>query len=286
MTAAKAAWRQARRTYRPWVPTPGEHLVVDWASEGGWEFFCAVLAWSRYRFVRIATDQTRATTLQLMAECFAELGGVPAVVLTDRMACLRASIVANVVVPHPEYVQVALQAGFRPDFCESADPESKAMVEHLAGYVQRDLLVPSLPSGGWADLTRANAGAERWCAEVNGRVHSTISAVPAARLVIERGILRPLPSVRPLLRAGEPRKVDLTGMIRFGSARYAVASDLVGQQVQVRADDGMVIITREGEELHRYPALPPGAVALARTPTRRAVPPAGSARAPRRSWCS
>lgn len=54
---AKAAWKLARRSYRPWVPTPGEHLVVDWASEGGWEVFCAVLAWSRYRFVRFARDQ-------------------------------------------------------------------------------------------------------------------------------------------------------------------------------------------------------------------------------------
>lgn len=262
MTAAKAAWKQARRTYRPWVPTPGEHLVIDWASEGGWEFFCAVLAWSRYRFVRIATDQTRATTLRLMAECFADLDGVPAVVLTDRMACLRASIVANVVVPHPEYVQFALQAGFRPDFCEAADPESKGMVEHLAGYVQRDLLAPSLPTGGWADLTLANADAERWCAEVNGRVHSTTSAVPAERLVTERGVLRPLPSLRPPLRAGEARTVDLTGMIRFGSARYAVASDLVGQHVQVRADAGMVIITRDGHELHRYDLVSPGEIAL------------------------
>ena len=50
----KAAWKVARRSYRPWVPTPGEHLVVDWASEAGWEVFCAVLAWSRIRFVRFA----------------------------------------------------------------------------------------------------------------------------------------------------------------------------------------------------------------------------------------
>ena len=44
--SAKAAWKHQRRVYRPWVPTPGEHLVVDWGSEGGYEIFCAVLAWS------------------------------------------------------------------------------------------------------------------------------------------------------------------------------------------------------------------------------------------------
>ena len=71
---AKAAWKTRRRTYRPWVPVPGEHLVFDWATEAGWQVFCAVLAWSRYRFIRFATDQTRLTTLALLAECIEELG--------------------------------------------------------------------------------------------------------------------------------------------------------------------------------------------------------------------
>ena len=271
---AKAAWKHQRRVYRPWVPTPGEHLVVDWATEGGREVFCAVLAWSRYRFVRFAADQTRATTLELLAECFAELDGVPGVVLTDRMGCLKAGTVANVVVPHPEYVQFALRYGFRPDFCEAADPESKGVVEALVGYAQRDLVVPAGAEGGWADLAVANAAARAWCAEVNGRVHSEIAAVPAERLVTERGVLRPLPSLRPPLRAGEPRKVDRTGMVRFGSARYAVPSDRVGQVVRVRAEEGAVIITQDDVELIRHRPIGPGEVALgpfadeARRPTR------------------
>ncbi len=69
--------------------------MIDWAEEGGRKLFCGVLAWSRYRFVRFGADQTRETTLAVLAECFEELGGVPAVVLTDRMACLKAGIVAN-----------------------------------------------------------------------------------------------------------------------------------------------------------------------------------------------
>ncbi len=272
--AAKAAWKQTRRVYRPWVPTPGEHLVVDWASDGGWEVFCAVLAWSRYRFVRLATDQTRVTTLRLLAECFEELDGVPGVVLTDRMGCLKAGTVANVVVPHPEYVQFALRYGFRPDFCEAADPESKGVVEALVGYAQRDLVVPALAEGGWADLVAANAAARAWCAEVNGQLHSEIAAVPAERLLTERGLLRPLPSLRPPLRAGEPRKVDRTGMVRFGSARYAVPSELVGQVVQVQAEDGAVIVRQGDAEIIRHRAVGPGELVLgpfadeARRPTR------------------
>ena len=89
VATAKRTWKRERHTYRPWVPVPGEHLVIDWAEEGGRNLFCAVLAWSRYRFVRFGADQTRETTLALLAECFEELNGVPAVVLTDRMGCLK-----------------------------------------------------------------------------------------------------------------------------------------------------------------------------------------------------
>jgi transposase len=82
--------------------------------------------------VRFAADQRRETTLSILAECFAELDGVPAVVLSDRMACLKVGVVANVVVPHPDYVRFATFYGFRPDFCEAADPESKACASNCS----------------------------------------------------------------------------------------------------------------------------------------------------------
>ncbi len=258
----KEEWKRTRRTYRPWIPVPGEYLVVDWASEAGWELFCAVLPWSRYRFVRFAVDQTRETTLTLLAACFEAVGGVPAVVLTDRMACLRAGVVANVVVPHPDYVRFASHYGFVPDFCEAADPESKGVVEALVGYAQRDLLVPALAEGGWDGIAAANTAAAAWCAEINGRPHSEIAAIPQERLAMERDLLRPLPSLRPPLRSGEPRKVDRTGMVRFGSARYAVSSELVGKVVEVRAEDGGVVISHQGVEVVRHAAVAPGDVAL------------------------
>jgi transposase len=259
---AKAAWKRQRRTYRPWVPVPGEHLVIDWASERGHEIFCAVLAWSRVRFVRFAKDQQRQTTLALLAECFTELDGVPAVVLSDRMACLKAGVVANVVVPHPQYVQFAAFYGFKPDFCEGADPESKGMVENLAGYVQTDLLIPAELEGPWADLATANAAARGWCAEVNARLHSELQAIPAERLQTERGVLRPLPLLRPPLREGEVRKVDRLGMVRFGSGRYAVPEHLVGQDVEIVAHENLVVIRHAGAEVIRHTPVGPGEVAL------------------------
>jgi hypothetical protein len=89
------------------------------------ERFCAVLAWCRFRFVRFAADERAATTLAMLAECFE----VPGTVLADRMGCLKGGVVANVVVPAPEYLRFAAHYGFRPDFCQAADPESNAYAE-------------------------------------------------------------------------------------------------------------------------------------------------------------
>src|SRR3954467_8184798 len=114
----KAVWRKGHQPGgRPAVWTPGDALVIDWGVLGGVHVFCAVLAWSRVRFVRFADNERADTTLGLLAECFEVLGGVPKIVLADRMGCLKAGVVANLVVPTADYVRFATHYGFRPDFC-------------------------------------------------------------------------------------------------------------------------------------------------------------------------
>ncbi len=257
--AEKEAWRRRRRVYRPWLPTPGEHLVIDWGQEGALHIFSAVLVWSRVRFVRFALDERRETTLRLLAECCEELGGVPAVVLADRMGCLKAGVVANVVVPHPEYVRFASHFGFRPDFCEAHDPESKGVVENLVGYAKEDLVIPGDPL---ASLAERNAAAVRWCTEVNAALHSETQAIPAMRLVAERTALRPLPSLRPPVRQGERRTVDRLSTVRFGSARYSVPKALVGKKVEVAALDGEIVVAYEHAEVARHLAVAPGEASI------------------------
>jgi hypothetical protein len=256
---AKALWRRQRRVLRPWQPLPGEHLVIDWTTESGWQVFCAVLAWSRWRFVRVARDQKAVTTMRLLAECFEELGGVPKVVLADRMGCLKGGVVANVMVPTPDYVRFATHFGFRPDFCEAADPESKGVVEALCRYAQEDLIVPA---DHWASEGEANDACRAWCVEVNTVVHSTIAAIPQVRLEEERALLRPLPSLRPPLRRGERRRVDKLATVRIGSARYSVPRELIGRDVDVLAGDGRVVVEHRGELVAHHSLVAPGEVSI------------------------
>ena len=260
---AKAEWRRAHhRGRRPGVWAPGETLIIDWGVEAGLHVFCAVLAWSRFRFVRFAADEKAATTFALLAECFETLGGVPKMVLADRMGCLKSGVVANVVVPTPDYVRFATHYGFRPDFCEAADPESKGMVEHLVGYAKRDLMVPQQP---FDDHRTANEAAAVWCAEVNAVTHSEIYAVPAERLAVEQPVLGPLPSLRLELGARPvTRKVDRLSCVRFGSARYSVPCRLIGHQVTLTTTATMITVIEpvSGEVLAEHRLVAPGETSI------------------------
>ncbi|MBP2365152.1 transposase [Pseudonocardia parietis] len=243
---AKADWRRDHhRGRRPAVWSPGEHLVIDWGVIAGLHVFCAVLAWSRVRFVRFAVDERAETTLNMLAECFETIGGVPKVVLADRMGCLKAAVVADLVVPTPDYVRFASHYRFRPDFCHGNDPESKGIVENLVGYAKADLIIGcdlvDLDTGdtggpGRPDLAAANAAAQQWCAEVNAVTHSEIAAIPAERLAEhELDVLGGLPSLRPRITGPAViRKVDRLSCVRFGSARYSVPTTAIGTRVEVR----------------------------------------------------
>lgn len=256
---AKQEWRRDHhRGRRPAVWAPGEVLVIDWGSAGALHVFCAVLAWSRFRCVRFAADERLETTLALLAECFEVLGGVPKVVLADRMGCLKGGVVANKVVPTAGYVRLAAHYGFRPDWCEAADPQSKGIVENLVGYAKRDLIVPQAPFTG---MEAANAAAGQWCAEVNGVPHSEICAVPAERLDAERPLLTALPSLRPAIGSpGATRKVDRLSCVRFGSARYSVPTRLIGAHVAVAESGGRLLVTdpATGEVIAEHAPVAPG----------------------------
>lgn len=226
---AKTEWRaDHHRGRRPGVWAPGDMLVIDWGEIGPLFVFCAVMAWSRWRFVFFADNLRSDTTLAALAECFEALGGVPKTVLSDRMGCLKGGTVAGVVVPTADYVRFATHYGFRPDFCQGADPESKGIVENLVGYVKSDLMIPEELSV--TDLAAANAKAAAWCGEVNAREHSEIRAIPAQRLATERELLSGLPSLRARIGRLVVRKVDRLSCVRFGSARYSVPTRHIGNR--------------------------------------------------------
>jgi transposase len=257
----KGTWKSKNhRGRRPGIWTPGDMVVFDWGEIGPLFVFCAVLGWSRFRFVYFSDNLGADATMGALAECFETIGGVPKAALTDRMGCLKGGTVAGLVIPTPAYVRFATHYGFRPDFCEGADPESKGLVENLVGYVKSDLMIPEELSV--ADLATANAKARLWCEEVNAAVHSEICAVPAQRLETERALLAELPSLRAAIGKIVTRKVDRLSCVRFGSARYSVPNDHIGHTVELRIRDGVITVVFLGEIVAEHLVVSPGETSI------------------------
>jgi len=254
---AKATWRRDHhRGRRPGIWAPGDMLVFDWGEIGPLFVFCAVLAWSRFRFVYFADNLGAEATMAALAACMERIGGVPKTLLTDRMGCLKGGTVAGLVIPTPAYVRFVTHYGTRPDFCEGADPASKGIVENLVGYVKSDLMIPEELSVD--DLPRANALGVNWCAEVNGVVHSDIAAIPAERLEIEATLLGPLPSLRARIGKVVLRKIDRLSCVRVDSARYSVPDVHIGRRVEVRVAGGEVMVVFLGEIIATHDVIAPG----------------------------
>ena len=258
---AKHNWKtKNHRGRRPGVWAPGDTVVFDWGEIGPLFVFCAVVAWSRFRFVWFTDNLGAEATMEALAECFERIGGVPKNALTDRMGCLKGGTVAGLVIPTPAYVRFATHYGFRPDFCEGADPESKGLVENLVGYVKSDLMIPEELCV--SDLASANAKGIAWCAEVNAAVHSEICAVPAERLATEAELFSDLPSLRAVIGKIVTRKVDRLSCVRFGSARYSVPTDHIGREVSLRVKDGVITVVLLGEIIAEHLVVSPGETSI------------------------
>ena len=95
--------------------------------------------------------------------------------------------------------------------------------------------------------------------------HAEICAVPLDRLMVERPLLRPLPSLRLELGARPvSRKVDRLSCVRFGSARYSVPCRLIGQQVTLTTTTSMITVIEPvtGEVLAEHRLVAPGETSI------------------------
>jgi transposase len=265
VAAAKARWRAGNaRAYRPWITEPGLWVQWDWGKgpavpgpDGkprGTVLFCAWLAWSRFRVVLPAWDRTLPTLIACLDATLRIIGGVPVYALTDNEKTVTVDHVAGVPVRHPEIVAVGRHYGMTVHTCVPYDPESKGGSESTVKIAKADL-VPTDANllEGYRSFAHLARACRELCSEVNGRVHRETCAIPAERLVIERGRLHRLPDAPHTAALGETRRVSTDQTIRFGSVRYSTPPGLVDAEVWARADgDELVVVA----DLSALPLLP------------------------------
>jgi len=185
---------------------PGVQVQVDWTELGCWQLgsdvvelkaLVAVLGFSRMVALRLATDKTRATTLALVPQLLADLGGAPKEVLTDRDPVFvigetsdRRAIFA------PGWVDLALSLATTPRACRPYRAKTKGKVERAIQEIKGDLLpwltgqpLPPRPTIGDYEVL-----ARRWAHEVVAtRRHRTTGRVVGDAWNEEKQVLRALP---------------------------------------------------------------------------------------------
>jgi transposase len=265
----KTAWRAGnRRSYRPWVPEPGLWIQVDWGEGprvGGrrTQLFCAWLAWSRFRVVIPAWDQTLGTLVSCLDAALRRLGGVPTYLLTDNPKTVTIDRVAGVPIRHPDIVAAGRHYGCKVETCQPFDPESKGGVEHTVKVAKADLVPASanlLPA--YATFAELADACFEWCERVNTRTHRETKAAPADRLAVERRHLHQLPAEPHAVALGKERLVDDDQTIRFGSVRYSTPPGHVGSKVWCRVvGEELAIVARTAAglaEIARHELSTPG----------------------------
>jgi hypothetical protein len=175
--------------------------------------------------------------------------------MTDKARTVTVDHVAGVPARHAEMVALGRHYGCKVETCVPFDPESKGGVEATVKIAKADL-VPSganlLPAyAGFAELEDA---CRQFCDRVNGSVHRETTAVPSARLAVERERLHLLPGEPYALALGEERLVSDDQTVRFGSVRYSTPPSHAGTAGWCRvAGEELVITARTGRGRPRSP---------------------------------
>ncbi|RCG16203.1 IS21 family transposase [Sphaerisporangium album] len=254
----KTAWKAGRRrVYRPWVPEPGMWLQWDW-GEGPriagrrTQLFCAWLAWSRFRVVIPAWDQTLATLTSCLDAALRALGGAPTYLLTDNPKTVTIEHIARVAVRHPQMVELGRHYGCVVCTCEPFDPESKGGVEATVKIAKADL-VPTNANlrAAYASFAELEQACAAWSGHINGRRHRQTHRPPIEMLAEERARLHVLPADPYVLALGTERLVGDDRTVRWGDVRYSVPPGHEGHTVWCRVHgEELVIVGRSRHSEH------------------------------------
>ncbi len=246
---------------------PGDELQVDFGKMGripdpetGRQRDCQALIFtpvvSRYSFVWLTHRQTIIDVIAGFEAAWAFYGGVFATVIPDNMKTIVERADALEPRLNQTFVEYAQARGFVVDPARVRSPQDKPRVERTVPFVRGSFFAGE----SFIDLADAQRRAEEWCRQRAGmRVHGTIQARPAEVFRLEElAVLRPAPTTPYDVPIYANAKVHRDHHIEVAKALYSVPGNLIGSQVDVRADRALVRIYARGQLVKVHPRQAPG----------------------------
>ena len=264
--------RQITRLVDRFETEPGRQAQVDWKSCGTimhnghrrrLSLLSVVFGYSRLIWARFVVSERRPVLMELLEQCFREVGGIPNELLFDN---LKQVVAQPRTKDTPAQIQTSFGEfadhwGFDPVACPPYWPQAKGKVERSIQYVDGSFL----EGRSFTDLDDLNGQLCIWLAGVaNVRNHGTTKERPIDRLeadligMMEVGHHFAFPSVLKCTRLA-----DHDGRISYKGVSYSVDPDIIsgrrGTPVEVRESaDHRLLIFHEGLKVADHVLMPSG----------------------------
>ncbi len=233
----------APRTFQRTIYRPGELVQCDlWEPREqipvghgqlrrGW-VVTAEVCWSRVIAGSLIFSKEAPDILWGLGRCLDRLGVLPEKLVWDREGAIHAGGGR----PTEAFASFCGQLEVGWVILDARDPQAKGVLERSHRFLRSNFE----PGRRFANPLDFQHQFDGWCDQANRRVHRTIRAVPAERLVEERKRMRPLPD-RPLdLDRRFVTRVPAQPYLRWDRNDYSIDPRFAGQRVEVRVSEADV----------------------------------------------
>jgi hypothetical protein len=245
------------RTFQRTIYRPGELVQCDlWEpreliavghgqQRRGWVVTCEV-CWSRAIAGTLVFSKEAPDILFGLARSLWRLGALPGKLVWDRESAIAAG--GRPTAPFASFCG-QLEVGWV--ILEARDPQAKGALERSHRFMRSNFE----PGRVFANHLDFQDRLDAWTEKANGRVHRTIRAVPAERLVEEQRRMRPLPAAgMPDTDRRQVIRVPAQPLVRVDRNDYSIDPRFAGRRVEVRVSQSEItaVVLDTGELACRH----------------------------------
>ena len=224
---------------------PAQHIPVGHGqTRRGWVVTCEV-CWSRAIAGTLIFSKEAPDILFGLVRNLTRLGGLPEKLVWDRESSIAAGGR-----PTPDFASFCGQLQLGWVILEPRDPQAKGMLERSHRFMRSNFE----PGRVFANHLDFQDRLDTWTEKVNQRVHRTIRAVPAERLVEEKARMRPLPAGMPDTDRRQVIKVPAQPLVRVDRNDYSIDPAFAGRRVELQVSQTHVsaVVLDTGELACRH----------------------------------
>ncbi len=247
----------AKRTFQRTIYRPGELVQCDlWEPRElvpvghgqmrrGW-VVTAELCWSRVIAGALIFSKEAPDILWGLGRCVGRIGALPEKLVWDREGAIHAGGGR----PTDAFAAFCGQLGVGWVILDAGDAQAKGVLERSHRFLRSNFE----PGRRFANHLDFQDQFDGWSERVNRRVHRTVRAVPAERLVQERERMRPLPERLPDVDDRFVRRVPQQPYLRVDRNDYSINPRFAGRRVEVRVSQSEVtaVVLDTGELACRH----------------------------------